>query len=110
MNPATATCLRTNLRLLSLSIAVAIAAWLALSALLDEPAAALHAGAFRTYALLTGLIIMLVVRHLAKRAFINALATRQIEPDDSRGPVISERCPNAWLVQLHLELNAETLQ
>lgn len=99
--------LRANLVLLALSACVANAGWLAIAVVLDGPEYS-ESAFIRGAALATALVIMLKVRRHAKRAFEAASRGGHIEwtgPHNSTA-TIADQCPNGWLVQLHLELQA----
>jgi hypothetical protein len=109
MNASTALLLRTNVRLLSLSVSSAMAGWFGFAVLMDKPVNALQSDAYRVLILTTGVAVMVCIRAMARRSFMAAIKGGFIDsacPDLDTGP-IGKHCPNAWLVHLHLDLHAK---
>ena len=106
MKASTATALRANLVLYSVSTAIAIVPCVSLASLLgllDDGAPTLpYLGSI----FLLAALIMLVLRWRARRAFDaarHAHKVQLIEKHDLEA-WIDDDCPFAWLVQMHLEL------
>ena len=68
--------------------------------------------AMRSGVVATALAIMFAVRGYAQRAFDVAKRGRHVHWNDAdcHKVSVSARCPNAWLVQLHLELHATSVR
>ena len=105
MESTTAGALRAHLVLLSAATGVVSAAAVVLVLMLHLP---IDDAGPETRASMLGaaLLLMLYLWNRAWQAFRVALRTGQIAPsaDTSNGVSIIERCPDAWLVQLYVEL------
>lgn len=106
MRVTTATALRANFVLFSISIGIAIVPCLSaatLFGLLDNgmPSLSCEGGTF-----LLASLIMLLLRWYARRAFDAAVEANKVQLPEEPGleASIAHDCPRAWLVQLHLEL------
>src|SRR5258708_17111589 len=107
MKVSSATVLRANAVLFSVSTGIAAAACLSvgvLFGLLDEgiPELRWQGGTF-----LIASLVMLLLRWSARRAFDSAAEAHKIQLTEAAGPEtsIASDCPHAWLDQLHLELH-----
>jgi hypothetical protein len=107
MKAKATTPLRANVVLLSICIGVADAVWLAI-ALLCGAHTFIGSIAMRGMVLATALAIMFLIRRRSRRAFDVALQGQYVQWSGSgrRGvATFSNHCPDAWLVQLYLELH-----
>jgi hypothetical protein len=113
MNPSTITVLRANAVLLAVSVGVSVITWSVLAWLAGVPQTSAGNLSFKALTLAAAIMLMLFVRRLAKRAFEEAhrqghIAIRESGRIDSDS--IGDRCPDAWLVQLHIELHAAPMR
>jgi uncharacterized membrane protein len=106
MKGSTATALRANVVLFSVSTAIAMVPCVGvplLFGLLDDGTPALpRQGGIFVFASL----VVLLLRWNARRAFYSALQAKKVRlaQKEHLPALIAGDCPRAWLVQLHLEL------
>ncbi|CAB3809801.1 hypothetical protein LMG27177_06916 [Paraburkholderia fynbosensis] len=107
MKLTTATALRANIVLLSVSTGIAIIPCLSLDLLFGLPDSGTPTLPFQGGTFAVALLIMLLLRWWARRAFDAAVAARKVEMGEKPGvkALIADDCRRAWLVQLHLELH-----
>lgn len=97
--------MRANLVLLAIAVAFADAVCLLVAALFGRPEA-IGAPAVRIVALGSAVVIALLVKRTARRAFDAAESSRHLTwTVCASEPLIADECRHDWLVQLHLELN-----
>ena len=106
MKASTATTLRANLVLFSVSTAIAIVPCVSLASLLGLLDTGVPTLLYQGSIFLLGAAIMLALRWRARRAFDAARLARKVQLIGKHDLVasIADDCPFAWLVQLHLEL------
>jgi hypothetical protein len=107
MKLTTATALRANIVLFSVSTGIAIIPCLSLDLLFGLPDGGTSTLPFQSDTFALALLIMLLLRLWARRAFDAAVAARKVEIGEKPGVkvLITDDCHRAWLVQLHLELH-----
>lgn len=106
MKASTATALRANLVLFSVSIAIAIVPCVSLASVLGLLDDGMPIWPYQGSIFLLAALIMLVLRWRARRAFDAARQAHKVQLIGKQGleASIDDDCPFAWLVQLHLEL------
>jgi hypothetical protein len=107
MKLTTATALRANIVLFSVSSGIAIIPCLSLDLLFGLPDSGTPALPYQSGTFAMTLLIVVLLRWWARRAFDAAVAARKVELGEKAGvkTLIADDCRRAWLVQLHLELH-----
>lgn len=112
MKSSTFSVLRANVALVSLSLSLATALCLALNGLLTLLAAPLAHDAYKFTVLALAIVFFQFVKRRARRAFEAAKQNGKINFQGAGGHfmAIDTDCPAGWLVQLHVELHAPSLE
>ncbi|WP_341318650.1 hypothetical protein WN982_26965 [Paraburkholderia sp. IMGN_8] len=107
MKASTATALRANLVLCSVSIAIAVAPCISLASLISLFDDSMPTLPYQGSIFLLAALIMLVLRWGARRAFDAARQAHKVQLIEKHGleAWIDDDCPFAWLVQMHVELH-----
>lgn len=106
MKRSTSTALRANVVLFSVSTGIAIVPCVGVGLLFGQLDDGIGKLSYQEGIFAGALLIMLLLRWCARRAFDSGVGAHQIHltEEANRATLIASDCPHAWLVQLHLEL------
>lgn len=107
MKPGTATAPCANIVLFSVSTGMASLPCLSVGLLFGVPESGAPALLYQGSTVTVALLVMMLLRRWALRAFDAAVAEHKIDLSENPGVnvLIADDCRRAWLVQLHLELH-----
>ncbi|WP_343654142.1 hypothetical protein [Paraburkholderia caribensis] len=110
MKASTLTAIRANVVLISIATSIAIVpcfGFAVVSGLLEDGTPDWW---WQASTITIAVVIIVLLRWLARRAFDAAVRSGKIDPDSARDHAsfnIPDDCRHAWLVQLHMELRGQ---